>query len=131
MGAQRFEWAFQYLRTMPTNCPRITFLCGRRQISSFPTPHILMAWYLLWPTHGPRLRVLCGSCLSGKSPHLSIWEVFSKASNPLPIKALCYTLGWIRSPETRLPLDHHDFSDYALIESALKFMKDWLIEIKD
>lgn len=70
-------------------------------------------------------------CLSGKSPHLSIWEVFSKASNPLPIKALCYTLGWIRSPETRLPLDHHDFSDYALIESALKFMQDWLIEIKD
>lgn len=81
-----------------------------------------------WPE---ATRSYVNLCLSEKKPHLSIWEVFSKASNPLPIKALCYRLGLIRSPETRLPLDHHDFSDYDLIETAIQYMKDWLVEIKE
>jgi 4-hydroxy-tetrahydrodipicolinate synthase len=69
-------------------------------------------------------------CIAGTFADHDLWDKATAAlfcaSNPIPVKALMYDLGQIKTAELRLPLSSQDMPDMAIVSEANSSIAKWL-----
>lgn len=73
-------------------------------------------------------------CLDGSFASSDVWkpaiEALFSASNPVPVKALMYELGMIKSATVRLPLSDKDLEDTEALKKADDSINNWFKQQK-
>ncbi|PPE03919.1 4-hydroxy-tetrahydrodipicolinate synthase [Holospora curviuscula] len=113
--------AFEYTKA----APRIQLLCGDDHLmaaySTLGAKGLVSVLSNVWPN---LLKYYVQESLAGRWKKLFFWNAqnaLSKASNPIPVKALMRLLNFISSDMVRLPLSKNDIPDLQPLRALHQF----------